>query len=138
MNDEEKINVLMIYYDHWGKDEIRARGAVNGLRKTLDLLANWFPTEEEEPMVDKLRRLFRFNDDLIDLWNEFSEVLLGEAMFFDTEEEADFQEEDVLFSKKVLLEDHLNIVNEDTADLIYDDEFSHQNVLNVDAIVALL
>lgn len=34
MNDDTKIQVLMIYFRHWGNDEIRIRKSTQGIQKT--------------------------------------------------------------------------------------------------------
>lgn len=133
-----KIKVLMIYYDHWGKDEIRARKALNGLQKTIRQLEEWFPMEEEELLVKRLKRIFLYDMDLLDRWKEFTEVLLGEALSFVHEDDFLEDEDDILFERKVMFEDRLNIFNEETSDLIYDDGFQYENILSVDAIVALM
>ena len=132
-------DVLTIYYDHWGKDEIRARKAVYGLKKTIRCLEEWFPLEQEEgtSLFFMLKKMFDYDTDVVDRWNEFAEVFLGEAMCFDNDNDF-FDADELLFDKKVMLEDKLNIFNEDTADLIYDNDFQYKNILSVDAIVALM
>lgn len=134
-----KIKALMIYYDHWGKDEIRARKAVHGLQKTMRSIEEWFPTEKEETLQCRLKKMFEYNDsDVMFWWNEFAEVFLGEAMCFDNDDGFFEDPDELLFDKKVMLEDKLNILNEETADLIYDNDFEYKNILSVDAIVALM
>ena len=135
---EWKIKALMIYYDHWGKDEIRARKTVYGIKKTMRSLDEWFPTEEEETLKCRLKKMFEYNDtDVVFWWNEFAEVFLGEAMCFENDEFF-VDPDELLFDRKVMLEDKLNILNEDTADMIYDNDFGYKNVMSVDAIVALM
>lgn len=133
-----KIKVLMIYYDHWGKEEIRARKALIGLQKTEKQLDEWFPMEGDEPLVDRLKQIFLFDMDLVERWKEFAEVFLGEVMSFLHEDDFLEDEEDILFEKKIMLEDRLYIFNEETSDLIYDEGFQYENILSVDAIVALM
>ena len=43
----------------------------------------------------------------------------------------------MLFDRKIMLEDHLNITNDETSDIIYDNDFGYEDALSVDAIVAL-
>ena len=49
-----------------------------------------------------------------------------------------YDEDEMLFDRKIMLEDHLNISNDETADIIYDNDFGYRETLSVDAIVALL
>lgn len=138
MQDQD---VLMIYYNHWGKEEIRARKAVHGLKKTIRCLEEWFPMEQEdkqETLLSMLTKLFDYDMDVVDRWDEFTQIFLGEAMYFDNEHDFLDDPDELLFDKKVMLEDKLNIFNEETADLIYENDFEYKNVLSVDAIVALM
>lgn len=138
-NNMQDQDVLMIYYNHWGKDEIRARKAVFGLKKTMRSLEEWFPVEqEEETLLSMLRKIFEYDMDVVDRWDEFAQVFLGEAMYFDNEHDFLDDPDELLFDRKVMLEDKLNIFNEETADLIYENDFEYKNVLSVDAIVALM
>jgi hypothetical protein len=141
MDDILKIKVLMIYYDHWGKEEITARKIVCGLNKTIGLLKIRFQTEENT-IENGLKKMFYYlcNEEVHFLWTEFVEIFLQDlgGCFEPLLEDDFYEEEEMLFDRKILLEDNLNLSNEDTADLIYANDFSYENVLSVDAIVALL
>ena len=57
MDDFLKIKVLMIYYDHWGKEEIKARKIAGGMRKTISSLTEHFQTDDDT-LNDALKRMF--------------------------------------------------------------------------------
>lgn len=139
MNDTIKISVLMIYYDHWGKDEINARKIVYGVNRTMDLLEKNFHTEEHS-MLDGLKRMFSYlSEDSSYLWSEFVNIFLHDyGGCVDSFQDELYDEDELLFDRKIRLDDHLNQSSEDTGYLIYDQEFGYQNVLSVDAIIALL
>jgi len=141
MDDTLKIKVLMIYYNHWGKEEIRARKITRGLDRTLGLLRTRFQTDENTIEIG-LKKMFYYlcNEDVHFLWTEFVEIFLQDlgGCFEPLLEDDFYEEEEILFDRKIILEDNLNLSNEDTADLIYANDFSYEDVLSVDAIVALL
>lgn len=140
MDDTLKIRVLMIYYHHWGKDEINARKTVSGLNQTIRFLQDRFQTEEYS-MMEGLKRMFSYlSEDRSFVCSEFVDLFLQDVGgCFDSFLTYDdfYDEEELLFDKKVLLEENLSILSEDAGYLLYDPEFSHHNVLSVDAIVAL-
>lgn len=137
MDDNTKIKTLMIYYEHWGKDEIRAQKVVHGLGHTMSQLKEGFLMENDR-LYDQLNQLFTFySHDLLDRWNEIAQRLLGETMCFSHGEEF-LDEEDRLFDKKVILEHKLNIFQAEASDMIYNIDFGYENVLSVDAIIALM
>ena len=143
MEDVVKVQVLMIYYDHWGRQELRARKIAHGMDKTLLLLEQHFQTRERT-LIDGLKRMFQYlsQEDIVFLWTDFVEIFLQDmGGCFDTislDEPYGADEDEVLFDRKVILEENLNITNSETVDMIYDNEFGYRNVLSVDAIVALL
>lgn len=140
MDDASKIKILMIYYDHWGKEELQARKTAHGVRETLSLLRGRFETKDHT-LKDGLLRMFRYleYEDMVFLWSDFADIFLQREGCFDPlSSDEPYEEDEILFDRKVLLETHLNLHNEDTSDLIYDDEFGYEDVLSVDAIVALL
>lgn len=143
MDDSIKIKVLMIYYDHWGKKEIRARKAVDGLNRTMFLLSERFHTDDDtEYTLDTgLIRLFHYmsDDELPYLWTEFVDIFLADCggCFEPVLVGDPYDEEEMLFDRKIMLEDHLNITNDETSDIIYDNDFGYEDALSVDAIVAL-
>ena len=141
MEDVLKIKVLMIYYDHWGKDEIQARKVVHGLEKTCSLLSQHFQTKDRTT-EDALKRMFHYlcNEDVVFLWTDFVDIFLQDlgGCFESLSMDDPYDEEEMLFDRKIMLEDHLQIVNDETADLLYDDDFGYREALSVDAIVALL
>lgn len=144
MNDADKIRALTIYFQHWGKEEVRARRAADGIQETMRLL-NVFCDDDnhEEPLAEKLRQMVEHIGISRYLWVECADVLLsgcgGAFPSSDTCDEDGFfyDEEELLFDRKTVLEDNLTLHNEDTAHMIYDEEFDYDDVLSVDAIVAL-
>lgn len=142
MDDCMKIKVLMIYYDHWGAQEIRARKAVDGINKTISLLKDRFQTEEHS-LEHGMKRFFHYmcDDEAHFVCTEFVDIFLEDCGgCFEpiwTGDPYDYDEEEMIFDRKILLEDHLNIVNDETADIIYDQDFGHDDALSVEAIVAL-
>lgn len=142
MDDPLKIKVLMIYYDHWGKEELKARKVVHGINKTLSALTERFQSEDRT-LNDGLRRMFNYlcNEDMVFLWTDFVDIFLQDmGGCFETLSSSDhpYDEDEMMFDRKILLEDHLNIINDETADIIYDNDFGYRETLSVDAIVALL
>lgn len=139
MDDATKLQVLMIYYHHWGREEIQARKTVHGVHLTMKLLKERFQTEEHT-MKDGLRRMFYYlcNEDLSFLWSEFVEIFLQDHCVEPFDSNDLYDQDEMLFDRKIHLEDTLNITNEETAELIYDNDFTYRHVLSVDAIVALL
>lgn len=140
MEDASKIKVLMIYYDHWGKEELRARKTAYGINKTLSLLRERFQTQDRT-LIEGLRRMFHYlgHEDMVFLWTDFVDIFFQREGLLDPLSLDDpYEEEELLFDRKILLENHLNIHNEDTSDMIYDDGFGYEDVMSVDAIVALL
>lgn len=152
MDDTLKLKVLMIYYDHWGKDEIKARKTSHGVKKTMELLKARYEIddldeedddEEKTSLETRLKRYFYYlcNEDLHYMWVEFAEIFLNDCGGcvepYNPLEDL-YDNEEMLFDRKIMLEDNLNIVNEETSDIIYDNDFGYDEVLSVDAIVALL
>ena len=141
MDDSLKIKVLMIYYDHWGKEEIKARKVVHGMNKTLSLLMERFQSEDRT-LNDGLKRMFNYlcNEDIVFLWTDFVDIFLQDVggCFDALCPDDPYDDDEMLFDRKIMLEDHLNITNDETADIIYDNDFGYQEALSVDAIVALL
>lgn len=141
MDDSLKIQVLMIYYDHWGKEEIKAQKVVLGINKTLSSLTERFQSEDRT-LNDGLKRMFNYlcNEDIVFLWTDFVDIFLQDlGGCFETMTSDDpYDEDEMLFDRKIMLEDHLNIINDETADIIYDNDFGYRETLSVDAIVALL
>lgn len=114
MNDSDKIIALMIYYQHWGKDEIRARKTISDMHMTFKALEN-LRENKRETLRDRIMQRFHYRDredlDLHFMWIEISELFLQDSY-------------------------HLSIHNEDTANLIND--MDYQDLLSVDAIIALV
>jgi hypothetical protein len=54
MNNELKIRVLMIYYDHWGKEEIRQTRDQKGFMMTMDKIKALFMDFDDEDNFDFL------------------------------------------------------------------------------------
>lgn len=134
MDDNTKIRVLMIYYEHWGKEEIRAQKALRGIEETMRML--------DELDVEALLESFHHVCDPYDihfLWTEFINVFLRDCGgcldpivgedFFDPEE--------LLFSRMVRLKHNLNR-NHLLHNLSWMDDFEYHDALSVDAIVALV
>lgn len=143
MDDTLKIKVLMIYYDHWGKDEINARKVVYGINKTKELLSGQYAVNGRT-LEDGLRRIFLYlcNEETYYLWIEFVDVLLQDyGGCFDYDKDGEYYYEgDFIFDRKMLLEDHLEGLfcsETEFYDILYDHHFSANDILSVDAIVAL-
>lgn len=140
MDNEQKMTALRIYYEHWGKSEIHARKIIYGINKTLVILTERFQTEKDT-MENGLKKMFYYlcNEEVHFLWVEFVDIFLQDlgGCFETIWEENTYDEEEMLFDRKIMLEDNLNLSNEDTADLIYANDFDYNNVLSVEAIVAL-
>lgn len=140
MEDTRKIRALMVYYDHWGKEELRARKTAHGVNKTLSLLRERFQTKDRS-LLEGLRRMFHYlgQDDMVFLWTDFVDIFFErEGCFEPLSPDDPYEEEEMLFDRKILLETHLNLHNEDTSDMIYDNGFGYKEVLSVDAIIALM
>lgn len=144
MNDADKIRALVIYFQHWGREEARARQVAQGIRETMRLLRVFCADEEgEESLAERLGQLVGHIGTSRYLWVECADVLLNECgggfPFSEVRDEEGFfyDEEELLFDRKSVLEDNLNLLNEDTAYMIYDEDFDYDDVLSVDAIVAL-
>ena len=77
---------------------------------------------------------------MIFFWTDFVDIFLQDVggCFEPISADHPYDEEEMLFDRKIILEDHLNIVNDETADIIYDSDFGYRETLSVDAIVALL
>lgn len=129
MDDNTKIRVLMIYYEHWGKEEIRAQKASRGMEETMRMLDQL----DVEALLESFYHVCD-RDDIHFLWTEFVHVFLQDCGgcldpivgedFFDPEE--------LLFSRMVRLTHNLNL------NLNWVDGFEYDDALSVDAIVALL
>ena len=48
MNDDFKIRALMIYYDHWGKEQVRLENKISDFGATMDKIKNVFEDEDNE------------------------------------------------------------------------------------------
>lgn len=133
MDDARKIAALMIYYQHWGKEEIRARRAAHGWDRTRRLLDEhlW---EGGETLLERTRRFVSAHS-VSNIWVELMDVLLGGECIGWGEEYA--EEEDLLFDRKTLLEENLGFLGDISVGVLYDDGFQWGDVLSVDAIVAL-
>jgi hypothetical protein len=93
MDDATKIQVLMIYYQHWGKDEIKAQQDQNGLQRTMDKIYHLFrsknPSSASFHLVEEVQfqtalikeiRQMSFHvhmDPTIYLLNQLSDTLLS-------------------------------------------------------------
>lgn len=130
MNDNTKISVLMIYYQHWGVDEIKARKVVHGAQQTITLLAKKMKNYDD---------MF-FYPSIYFGWSEMANALLHNCggCIDSMPEYDDYDENEMLFDRKVMLGNHLHITNYKTSDILYGDGFGYQETLSVDAIIALL
>lgn len=139
MEDVSKIRALMIYYDHWGKEELRSRKTAYGIHKTLSLLQERFQTQDRT-LMEGLRRMFHYlgQEDMIFLWSEFVDIFFqreGFAMLLDYEYYA--TEDGRMDAWKNRLCNSLHLEEEERILFLYN-ELSPQEVLSVDAIVAWL
>lgn len=141
MNDADKIRALMIYCQHWGREEARARRAAGGIRETMRLMRIFCGDDEEDKasLDEKLRRVFDCVGASSYLWAECADVLLHDCGgCFPPPDDNDYDDdEELLFDRKFLLEENLAPRSEDASYMIYDEDFRYEDVLSVDAIVAL-
>lgn len=141
MDDADKIRVLMIYWQHWGREEARARRASGGIRETIRLLGVFCGDDDEDPapLEDKLRRVLGCVGSSSYLWAECADVLLHDCggCFPPPDDDLYDDDEELLFDRKILLDDNLGPRSEDASYMIYDEDFRYEHVLSVDAIVAL-
>lgn len=137
LSDTDKINVLMIYYQHWGKEEINARKTVQGLNMTIKALEK-LRTNKEETLRNEIIRYFNYigDDDLNFMWSEFAELFLQDEVSPFYMDDDGYDEDDLIFDRRCALEDRLLVHNEETADMIF--ELNYQEILSVDAIIALV
>lgn len=48
MNDDYKIRALMVYYDHWGKEQVQLENKIRDFVATMDKIKNVFEDEDNE------------------------------------------------------------------------------------------
>ena len=131
MDDNTKIRALMIYYDHWGKEELRAQKTLRGLEETMRMLDEFDVQALMESFYDVCEQ-----EDIHFLWTEISQLFLRNCGgCLDPIMGDDFyDEQELLFTRNLRLMGNLNI---SFSELI-EQEFEYQDALSVDAIVALL
>lgn len=138
MDDASKIKVLMIYYDHWGKEELQARKTANGIHKTLSLLQMRFQTQDHT-LIEDLQKMFHSMEysDRVFFWTEFVNIFF-QMKSFDIFDNGYYATEDGRMDTwKNRLCNSLLLEEEESILFLYN-ELSPQDVLSVDAIVALL
>lgn len=67
MNDHIKIQVLMIYFKHWGNEQTHLRKVIHGIQKTTQLLKQNF---------NSFNKLSQMNMKELSFWQYLSEALL--------------------------------------------------------------
>lgn len=73
MNDELKIQALMIYFHHWGKEQTQIRKTIHGIHKTVSLLKQNFNTLENMVTMDMQQSSF---------WTHMIEALLPSMIHY--------------------------------------------------------
>lgn len=179
MDNNRKIQALLIYYKHWGNDQNHQRKIIHGFsgvkqhimeyiqssyENELEFYNNGDDEDDEERalvceeylnklksdpsvLLECLRDCFKdppeyADEDYYD-WSlknmhAFSEYLLGgwpHLVFLNKDLPT---EEDFLLEKKGSLEYFCDDMSEEAMDILYDDDFTEQDVLSVEAIVALM
>lgn len=172
MNNNHKIQALMIYYQHWGNEQNHKRKIIHGLTKlkkcvfeytettiktaieNYDILDDEEAIAEFEEHLDKLRKnpssLYEclqkgFEDEPLFEGESGTELSYYNCLYFIQllfEEDYGFceklpTEEDILDQKKNSL-DYFCEMSEEAYDILYDDDFTEEHVLSVEAIVALM
>lgn len=142
MDDTLKIKVLMVYYEHWGKEEIKARKTAYGADQTLTTLKSRFQTRNDQILSVCLQKMFHylFHDhsfqELYVVWIDFTEIFLQSFAFEMLLDHNYYSEEGRLDARKNRLCDSLRLEGEESILLLYN-ELSPQEIMSVDAIVAL-
>lgn len=131
MDDTTKMRVLMIYYEYWGKEEIRTRKTVCGLHSTLKIIEDHIQNYDDY--------FYYFCHDIYFLWTEFTDMFLKDCggCFDAVRDGFYYDEQDLLLNRKMRLEEHMSGTS-DANHLLYHDEFRYNNILSVDAILALV
>lgn len=181
MNDETKIKVLMIYYEHWGNEQNQLRKTIHGFNQlqeyiieytmsSLDTARENYELIDDEDEVDAfseyieklyedpspsslyecLKKCFEdepiFDDEFMsDVSYEnlifFIDTILGGIggnRFIDNQEKVDeITNNDLLGHKKVSIE-YFCKTSDEANEILYDDSFTEEMVLSVEAIVAIL
>lgn len=140
MDDEIKIQILMIYYNHWGKYEINSRKVVSGIKKTMNFLNKEF-VYNDLSLQQSLKSLFyNYSDDHISsVYKLLIELLLEDyGGYYDDDWNYELEnEDDLLFDKKYLLEQNIGDLSSESSDILYSDDFNASHRLSVEAIVGL-
>lgn len=86
MDDTLKIRVLMIYYEHWGKEEVRIHKDLDGLRRFHKLVQKEYGSRREtawEALSDTNMSSLRFWQSMVDCllphmshWTEYNDYSL--------------------------------------------------------------
>ena len=142
MDDTLKIKVLMIYYEHWGKEEIRLRKTICGINKTLQTLKSRFQTRNDKVLYTCLQKMFHYMFDdssfqeIFVVWIDFTEIFLQSFAFEMLLDYDYYNEEGRIDARKNRLCDSLRLDQEESIVLLYN-ELSQIDIMSVDAIVAL-
>ena len=143
MEDALKIKTLMIYYDHWGKDEIKARKTVSGVNKTISMLQSRFQIRRDNTMLyASLQKMFHylFLDhsfrEIYVVWIDLAEIFLQSFAFEMLLDHDYYSDQGRMDARKNRLCGSLHLEDEESILLLYN-ELSPQEVMSVDAIVAL-
>jgi len=175
MNNNHKIQALMVYYQHWGNEQNHKRKIIDGLTKlkkcvfeytettmktaihNYDILDNEEAIAEFEEHLDKLRKnpsslyeclqkgfddepLFQFEGESRSKLSYYNCLYFIQVLFENHTGLGDKKlptEEDILDQKKNSL-DYFCDMSEEAYDILYDDDFTEEHVLSVEAIVALM
>lgn len=143
MDDQTKIQVLMIYYEHWGKYEIRARKAAKGSKLTMDIFNKEYLYSESASLSDSIHILLdRYSGlHMTDLYKDLvSDLLKDCGGFYDDDWHLDdtrYSNEDLLFDKKYRFESNSGALSGECSEILYDDQFTEEHIASVEAIVAL-
>lgn len=130
----------MVYYDHWGKDELRSRKTVYGINKTLSILAGQFQTQDrtlEIGLGQRLECIRSFQDTYL-LWVDLVDIFLAcSAYDLLLDPEYYTTEDGRLDAWKNRLCKSLRLEDEEKILFLYN-ELSPHEILSVDAVVSLL
>lgn len=166
MDDNTKIQVLMLYYKHWGNEQNKIRKTIHGLKQlrikifgythayigsasiNLYIQGEYDRAMELEDFIPMLRTpsLFHmciqmcFDTHTHTLYDDFTSLtndLLAECggyNFLTYKINNDY----VIEKKKQKLCSSCQIFTEEALEILYDDEFSLDNILYIDAVLSLL
>ena len=142
MDDQQKIKAIMVYYNHWGRDEINARKILHGLRLTTSLLVKEY-VHSGMSLYESLTSLFyNYSEEHVsNLCKDLIDLLLRDCGEFYNDDwmisDEIYSMDDHLFDRKCLFESNSGDLGKESSRFFYSDNFDYRNVLSVESIVAL-